>query len=216
MKRYLALILPFTLAAGIIILTLRGVFSDEHRWPTGSTGLYVVMTGLYLLWMLAETRTARRDAQEREHVTDSGTREFYAVSHAFTILSALWFEPALPHAGWQHATGLPVFIAGVVFRLWAIHSLGRHYSHLVRRLDGHRVIDSGPYRFVRHPAYAGMIVAHIGTTLYFSSIPALCVLFLALVPSIILRIGIEEKMLCDIKGYAEYAMKRSRLVPGVW
>lgn len=216
MKRYLAMTLPLALATGIIILTLRGVFSPEHHWPAGSAGLYVAMTGICLLWILAETRTARRDSKEREHATDSGTREFYAVSHAATIPSAPWFEPALPHAGWHHATGLPVFIAGVVFRLWAIHSLGRHYSHLVRRIDGHRVIDSGTYRFVRHPAYAGMIVAHIGTTLYFSSIPAPCVLFLALVPSIILRIRIEEKMLSTVEGYAEYAMKHSRLVPGVW
>ncbi len=77
MKRYLAMTLPLALATGIIILTLRGVFSPEHHWPAGSAGLYVAMTGIYLLWMLAETRTARRDSKEREHATDSGTREFY-------------------------------------------------------------------------------------------------------------------------------------------
>jgi protein-S-isoprenylcysteine O-methyltransferase Ste14 len=216
MNRYLALAMPLLLATGIIILTLRLILSSENHRPAASTGLYVAMTVLYLLWILAETRIARRDSNEKQHAADSGTRELYAVSHAVTILSALWFEPALPRPGLHHAIGLPVFIAGIVFRLWAIHSLGRHYSHLVRRIDGHRAIDSGPYRFLRHPAYAGMIVAHIGTTLYFSSIPALCVLLLALVPSIILRIRIEEKMLSAVEGYAEYAMKHNRLVPGIW
>ena len=52
-------------------------------------------------------------------------------------------------------TGL--FAAGVAFRLWAVFTLGRFYSHSVRLRRDHRIVESGPYRFVRHPAYAGMI-----------------------------------------------------------
>ncbi|HSV95924.1 MAG TPA: isoprenylcysteine carboxylmethyltransferase family protein [Spirochaetota bacterium] len=216
MKRYLALAMPLLLATGIIILTLRLILSSENHRSAGSTGLYVAMTVLYLLWILAETRIARRDSNEKQHAAGPGTREYYAASRPMTILPAQWFKPALPRFGSHHVVGSPLFIAGVGCRLWAVHSLGEHYSHLVRPIDGHQVVDSGPYRFVRHPAYAGMIIAHPGTTLYFSSIPALRVLLLALVPSIILRIRIEERMLSDIEGYAEYAMKHGRLVPGVW
>jgi protein-S-isoprenylcysteine O-methyltransferase Ste14 len=79
------------------------------------------------------------------------------------------------------------------------------------------VIDSGPYRYVRHPMYAGMVLFVIGTALMLGSLWALAVtpvLFVMLG----LRIRGEEHVLRqDLAGYSEYMTKTPwRLVPGVW
>ena len=62
-----------------------------------------------------------------------------------------------------------VFLTGVTLRAWAIHELGIQYSHRVVRISEGGLISSGPYRVLRHPAYAGMLLANIGFVGYFAS-----------------------------------------------
>jgi protein-S-isoprenylcysteine O-methyltransferase Ste14 len=109
-----------------------------------------------------------------------------------------------------------LFLSGICYRLWAIKTLGRYYSHIVRKVHEHRIIASGPYRFIRHPAYAGMIVANLGIVLYFFNWVTLSVFFFTLLPSIVLRIFIEEKTLFEIRGYSDFARHRKRLFPAIW
>jgi protein-S-isoprenylcysteine O-methyltransferase Ste14 len=92
-------------------------------------------------------------------------------------------------------------------------TLGHYYSHMVREVDNHKIIDSGPYKYIRHPAYAGMIIAHFGIVLFFLNPATLLIFFLMFIPAIILRIFIEEKTLFRIEGYFNYAENRKRLIP---
>jgi protein-S-isoprenylcysteine O-methyltransferase Ste14 len=86
----------------------------------------------------------------------------------------------------------------------------------VREVKDHRIIDSGPYKYIRHPAYAGMIIAHLGIVLYFFNPITPLIFFLAFLPSIVLRISVEEKTLFRIEGYFIYAENRKRLIPLIW
>jgi protein-S-isoprenylcysteine O-methyltransferase Ste14 len=90
------------------------------------------------------------------------------------------------------------------------------YSHRVRAVPQHQIVVSGPYGLTGHPAYAGMIIANIGPSVYFFNWVTLCVFLLILSPAIILRIVIEEQMLFKIDGYPEFARNRKRLLPGIW
>jgi len=213
MKKYIPLLMPLALIASIPIIyvaarPVQGVAPMLYLEPA-----FIL---LYLLWMFVEMRITRRDVMEQNLLTDYGTRELYALCQALAVLSAIWFAedtysyPVLTYAG------LALFISGVAFRLWAVFELGRFYSHAVRTVDGHRIIESGPYRIIRHPAYAGMIAAHAGVIMFFFSIPALLVFLLMLIPSIVVRILVEEKTLYAINGYEQYAGSRKRLLPMVW
>ena len=81
----------------------------------------------------------------------------------------------------------------------------------------HTVIDSGPYRYIRHPMYAGMVLFVIGTALMLGSLWGLLAT-VALFVLLGLRIRGEEQVLKqDLAGYAEYMTKTPwRIVPGVW
>jgi protein-S-isoprenylcysteine O-methyltransferase Ste14 len=80
----------------------------------------------------------------------------------------------------------------------------------------HEIVDSGPYRFVRHLAYAGMVTANAGLTLFFFNWITLAIFRAVLVPAIVLRILVEERMLFKIEGYCDFARTRKRLIPAIW
>jgi protein-S-isoprenylcysteine O-methyltransferase Ste14 len=77
-------------------------------------------------------------------------------------------------------------------------------------------VDTGPYRFTRHPAYAGMIIANAGISIYFFNWVTICIFLLLLLPAIFMRIVFEERTLFGIEGYAEFAKRRKRLFPVIW
>lgn len=166
--------------------------------------------------MLYEIKISHNDVKQNIIISDYGTRELYGLSHSLTILSALWFNSIWLEPCIFHVIGFIVFIIGFSFRIWAIHTLGTHYSHVVRKLDNHQIIETGPYKFIRHPAYTGMITAHTGITIFYLNLITLSILLLLLIPSIVIRIIIEEKTLYSIEGYNKFAKNRKRIIPYVW
>jgi len=127
--------------------------------------------------------------------------------------------------GWSapFAPATPV-IAGLVMALgygifsWAMAS-NPFFSTVVRIQTerGHTVFTGGPYRFVRHPGYAGGLILTLGTPFLLGSWPAL-IPTLALVGILVVRTILEDRTLHrELPGYAEYASRvRYRLLPGVW
>ncbi len=87
----------------------------------------------------------------------------------------------------------------------------------IQKDRGHTVITSGPYRFVRHPMYAGAIVTQIAIPLVLGSMWAWAPVA-AIVLLFIVRTALEDRTLRDeLPGYAEYAQQtRFHLLPGVW
>lgn len=136
------------------------------------------------------------------------------VSSADAARWHLW--PAPPAAlAWF---GLALFAAGWVLALKSLETNAfavRVVRHQPER--GHRVVDVGVYRIVRHPMYAGLCAVMIGVPLWLgSTLGLLC----AIVPilTLAIRIGVEERVLrANVEGYPAYAERvRHRLLPRVW
>jgi protein-S-isoprenylcysteine O-methyltransferase Ste14 len=127
--------------------------------------------------------------------------------------------------GWPPTYSLPLKILSLVIIL-AGYALGsyalienRFFSGMVRlQTDrGHQVVSSGPYRWMRHPGYAGALLTYLATPLFLDSSWA----FLPTVFTMILfviRTALEDRFLQDeLEGYRDYARRvRYRLLPGVW
>jgi protein-S-isoprenylcysteine O-methyltransferase Ste14 len=210
-------ILSVLLVLGIVVLA----FVRSRRIPGVWTGYPLnwdtLVVGFYVLWILVESRVAGRDVNtEGKQTADRATCQIYAFGQAFTFFSALWFPSVWRSPNVAHFIGISLFLLGVCYRLWAIQTLGMFYSHRVRTMNQHQIVDSGPYRFTRHPAYAGMIIANAGLSMYFLNWVTTGIFLLGLVPAILLRIAVEEKMLFGIEGYSAFAERRKRLFPGIW
>src|ERR1700761_8864569 len=71
----------------------------------------------------------------------------------------------LPPSGGLSAAGVSITFAGVLFAIWARYVLGSNWSSQVAIREGHELIQSGPYRFIRHPIYTGILTAAWGTAI---------------------------------------------------
>jgi protein-S-isoprenylcysteine O-methyltransferase Ste14 len=202
----------------IALIGILTVYRVTHQtiWINSIANFDVVFASVYLAWILIESKISKEELNKGKRTSDYGTCELYAMGQAAVFLSALWFTPAWESPNILHVIGFTIFLVGIVYRLWAITTLGKYYSHIVREVDGHRIVDSGPYRHIRHPAYAGMILANLGIVVFFFNWITLMLFFLILIPAIIIRIVIEEKTLFTIDHYADYAKNRPRLIPGIW
>ena len=114
--------------------------------------------------------------------------------------------------------GLLVMWAGLAVRIWAIVVLGTSFRMTVEVDTGQKVIDSGPYRWVRHPSYTGILLLMAGLSLVYGDWPALAILLVLPAGVLIHRIFVEEAVLTEVIGraYADYAARTKRLVPGLW
>ena len=79
-------------------------------------------------------------------------------------------------------------------------------------------MQSGPYEFIRHPAYAGYVLIALGITVGYSSLAGLILIPVLLLPAVIYRLSIEDKFLAQRFGdqFNAYAKKTARLIPGIW
>jgi protein-S-isoprenylcysteine O-methyltransferase Ste14 len=112
--------------------------------------------------------------------------------------------------------GLIIMVAGFLFRDWALWWLGRFFSRFVQIESGHQLITDGPYRFLRHPAYTGMLMIFSGFLLgcgtWLGALSGLVLIGFA----VLYRIKIEEKVLAEKFGdaYRAYMKRTWRLFPG--
>lgn len=114
--------------------------------------------------------------------------------------------------------GLMLIALGYAFATWALAE-NRFFSSVVRiQMDrGHTVCDSGPYRLVRHPGYAGTILALFGIVLALNSLWALIPAAVASIITVV-RTVLEDRALRDeLPGYRDYARRvRYRLIPWIY
>ena len=114
--------------------------------------------------------------------------------------------------------GLVLMAAGIAIRWWAIIVLGRFFTPDVRVQSDQMVIDSGPYRWVRHPSYTGLIVFFVGLGLALSNWLSLALLVVVPGAGLAARIKAEEHALLASLGapYRQFCASRPRLFPRPW
>ena len=138
------------------------------------------------------------------------------------VVGAIWLSRltrfATGGASVSTIAGEVVAVAGIALRVWAILTLDRFFTFVVGIVPGQRVVQHGPYRILRHPGYAGALLALVGAGIVLAN--WLSLLVLVLVPTLVLsvRITVEEAALAGALGaeYLAYAGRTARLIPGVW
>jgi protein-S-isoprenylcysteine O-methyltransferase Ste14 len=163
----------------------------------------------------------------RERMRPGGKPPPWSLRLAFPLCIAHWAIAGLDRGRfhWSDDVPLPlrlaalaVLVIGLALTLWAMH-VNRFFSSAVRIQSerGQRVVADGPYRWIRHPGYAGAIPVLTASGLVLCSWLATA---LGVVGSLWLvwRTGAEDRLLqSELPGYEDYARQiRWRLVPGVW
>ena len=152
---------------------------------------------------------------------DRATRVLVAVAlaAAFTLAALTESWARAPRIGGPHRTlGLIVIWLGLGIRFWAVAALGRAFRTTVEVDPGQAVISTGPYRWVRHPSYSGLLLIVGGFGLAAGNWLALAVCVVLPLAALVRRISVEEAELTRVLGdrYRAYEAHTKRLIPGLW
>jgi protein-S-isoprenylcysteine O-methyltransferase Ste14 len=121
-----------------------------------------------------------------------------------------------PSGPWLPLLGVLLLWAGVAFAIWARATLGRNWSAVVQVKRDHELVERGPYRWVRHPIYTGLLMAYLGTSFALGEWRGL--LGTAIVAgSFWFKLRLEERWMGEQFGarYEDYMRRVKALVPGV-
>ncbi len=112
---------------------------------------------------------------------------------------------------------LALMLSGLAIRWWAVLTLGRFFTVDVATHRDHTLVDSGPFRFVRHPSYTGLLLAFLGMGVSLGSTASLVILMTPILVALSFRIRVEEAALRRALGarYDEYCARTKRIIPGI-
>jgi protein-S-isoprenylcysteine O-methyltransferase Ste14 len=183
-------------------------------------GLIWVLWLAWLAYWIAAARGAK-DTRRRESYASRATHlipfALAAALLAFPRLSGTGlggrFLPATSAAYWA---GAIMLAAGLGFAVWARQHLAGNWSATVTLKQDHELVRSGPYGLVRHPIYAGLLVAALGTAVAIGEWRAL-VAFALIAAGVLRKVSIEEHWLREAfqDEYANYCARVPALIPCV-
>ncbi len=178
-------------------------------------GLLYAFSELYL----GLTHRARGAAKSHDKKSLRTLWIIILASVFFGINSASWFPFAImPWRQTLRVIGFFIFVAGLILRWYSIGYLGKFFTVDVAIHSEHHIIDSGPYRFIRHPSYTGALVAFVGLGLSIGNWISFLIFTIPTTIAFLLRINVEEQALADSLGepYRSYQRRTKRLLPFIY
>jgi protein-S-isoprenylcysteine O-methyltransferase Ste14 len=208
---------------GAILFTAAGSLAWPMAWAfIGVNVGFVITNALVLIPRNPEVVAERAQMKKGAKSWDKVLAPLMAVLGPLLMLGVAGLDVRFE---WSGALAPAVHVAGFLGLVLGYALIGRamlsntFFSGLVRiqKERGHTVVTSGPYEFVRHPGYLGMITATIATPVALGTLWALVPAGVTVVLTVV-RTALEDKTLRnELDGYVDYSLRvRSRLVPRVW
>lgn len=154
------------------------------------------------LWCFVESRTVARFRPAKLSVSSAnnvglipGLTGIAALAISIISMAGTLLHPPQLSSEIIVAAGLLCGMSGIFLRCRAIRALGPMFRDSIDLFPNHRLIKNGPYRFLKHPAETGFLLAMSGLVILSGSTPALIVLLLVLFPLSLLRMILENRML---------------------
>jgi protein-S-isoprenylcysteine O-methyltransferase Ste14 len=219
---FLMIIAP-TLSICLALMGLETLRANLLGWFLLLLGIGFPAGGIIYYWIRREPFW--RSAQVGETVLEErGDRSFWAILPGFLVvffappLEFMYLPAILPHTIWMQWAGLVILVLSLALRIWGrMHIRGLYSGHVEVKVE-HTLVQSGPYRFIRHPGYTGLVLMSLGVAFGYSSLIGLLAIPILLLPGLAYRMNMEEKLLKEHFGeeYRAYTRKTRRLIPFFW
>jgi protein-S-isoprenylcysteine O-methyltransferase Ste14 len=175
--------------------------------------------GAFLVGEIAQALRVRRGATRADLGAEVLFRAmFFAAILLIPLGRAVAQDAVIGGGGWVFVVGVLVGWCGLVLRWWSFLTLGKYFTVVLETSEDQPVVDRGPYRVLRHPSYAGLLLAFAGFGLMYANWLSAAGSVAVVLSALVYRIRIEERSLHAALGerYANFASERARLVPFVW
>jgi len=223
-RQWIGLVVVYLLVP-LVLLVCGG---DFNWWQAWVYSLLIIVIGIGgRVWAERRHPGLLAERQDLEKIQSSKAWDkllaplmALSVSFPLVIVAGLdhryGWSPVFPL--WLNALGFILISLGYAFAAWAIVENRFFFSTVRIQTDrGHVVCDSGPYRIVRHPGYAGNIPPLLGIVLALGSLWALVPAAVALIIAVIRTVLEDQTLQEELPGYKDYATRvRYRLVPGIY
>jgi protein-S-isoprenylcysteine O-methyltransferase Ste14 len=191
---------------------------------SGRASYTPIFWGTFLFWMILELVASRtKRSGDRSQARDRGSYGLIVILLIVGLTSDFTLSARLPQAAiswrrnWVFFSGIGLMLAGVAFRWWAIATLGKFFTFDIAIQSSQKVVDSGPYRYIRHPSYTGALMTQLGIGLALGNWAGLLALMLCMAIAYTYRITVEERALIGALGepYKQYMQRTRRIIPFV-
>ena len=182
----------------------------------------MLATAIRLLWVAVEYPYLRRHRTKPTQNWDRHSAKLWDLANAIEPLGMILgftsigrFQSAPIIIG---SVGVVLLLVGIAIRWTAIYTLGKYFTGIVVIKRDHQLIRTGLYKHLRHPAYAGSLLAHLGLGLSFANWFSLALSSVPYFLVTIYRMDVEERALADVFGaeYVVYCKTAKRLIPGLY
>ncbi|MGZ7208966.1 MAG: methyltransferase family protein [Methanobacterium sp.] len=189
-------------------------------FPSSTAAL--VFNLILVIWILSEIvgvtiipRIRRKGVKIESRDRISGSVIFASIFISIIISYYFAANSIAMLPGWTYYIGISLMILGILLRQWSIWVLGRFFSGVVGVQENQKVIDRGPYAYVRHPSYTGALMILVGIGLAVQSWGAAIMLIVLFAIAYGYRIYVEEKAMISQFGdeYIQYAKRTKRIIP---
>jgi len=184
-------------------------------WPLDTCGwMWVIWVFCWVVSANFTLKMKKNETLARLQHTIPTTFGMVALFHHHNVEALDW--GVLYYSTATAALGVAMTFGGLCFSGWARVHLGKYWSGTVALKEGHRLITSGPYAFVRHPIYTGLLTAVLGTAIAVGTKEAMTGFFV-MIPAYIWKWRREEKLMRQEFGqeYADYAARTKAIIPFV-
>ena len=212
---FLIVVAP-TLALVLSCLGLETSKTNLMGWVLLVIGVGYIAGGIIYYWVKKGQVVVVRK--------ETGDRSFWLILPGFLMvffgspLEYLYILEVLPRSTWMQWLGIVLIAAGVALRIWTRRAIKGLYSGVVQVRQDHRLVQEGPYRFIRHPGYAGFFLMALGISVAYSSLIGLLAILILFLPGLAYRMKVEEILLIGHFGgeYLNYRGKTKKVIPWIW
>jgi len=182
----------------------------------------ILATAIRLMWVLLEYPFLRRYRIKPARDWDKHSAKLWDAANLIEPLGMILGFTSIGRiqtgSNLLGTFGLTLLISGIVIRWLAIRTLGKYFTLSVTIKSDHRLIKTGLYKHLRHPAYTGALLAHLGLGLSFSNWFSLALSTIPYFVAALYRMRVEEQAMTEAFGseYVDYSRTAKRLIPKLY
>ena len=184
----------------------------------------IIIIAVSYLYGFFEVFMNLRQRSKSKVTTSSDKSSLWWLYGLITVGYALSFSIGATKIGriydWDafFAIGMTLFVIGLIIRIHSVLTLKQYFTYSVAKVENHKIIETGLYKFIRHPGYLGQLLIFIGISTSISNWLSILAMIVPITLGYLYRIKVEERFMLEQlgEGYLYYQERTKRLIPMIY